>query len=83
MPPVESGDTSSSTWPSSAFEMSGTARTVSPNDSRIPFSSSTSAGPRCAPGRRFTWPGIFSPPSGIVETIASTARAYPSSSEPQ
>ena len=83
MPPVERGDTSSSMWPSRALAMSGIVRTVRPNDSMRSFSSSTSAGVRCAPGRKFTWPGIFSPPSASVPTIASTAAAYPSCREPQ
>ena len=70
-------------WPSSAFATSGTATTESPNASIVPFSSSTSAGVRCAPGSRVTCPGIAAPPSASVETSASTAAAYPSCSEPQ
>jgi hypothetical protein len=83
MPPVERLDTVSSMWPSRAQELSGITTGSRPKSSHMALISSTSAGVRWAPGRRFTWPSIFVPGTGTVRTIASTAAAYPSCSEPQ
>ena len=74
-PPVERGETSSSTCPSRAFATSGTVTTERPNEATSSFSSSTSAGVRCAPGSRFTWSWTGDPPSGSDATSASTAAA--------